>query len=134
MDKRFQRLISEVLFTEGPGPFSTEYLWQPPTDVFECEDNYVVVMEIAGVSREDFQIGISDDVLTISGCRRESSRHSKVALRRFEISYGTFKRSVFLPGPVESENIEARYENGFLEVILPKVSPRRLSINVDGED
>ena len=134
MDRRFQKLLSEVLFTEMPGSFSAEQVWQPPTDVFECEKSYVLRMEIAGVTREDFHIGLAQDILTITGCRRESSKHSKLALRRLEISYGPFKRSVCLPGPVDGDRVEAGYDNGFLEVLLPKSVPRRVSIDVEGED
>ena len=134
MDRRFQRLLSEVLFTEMPGSFSAEPVWQPPTDVFECEHSYVLRMEIAGVGRDDFHIDFSQDVLTITGFRKESSKHSKLALRRLEISYGPFKRTVCLPGPVEADRIEATYENGFLEVLLPKSPPKRLSISVESQD
>lgn len=134
MSRRFQKLLSEVLFTEVPGPFSAEHVWQPPTDVFECEHTYVLRMEIAGVGRKDFQINLTDDILTISGCRREPTKYSKVALRRLEISYGAFKRSVCLPGPVDGDGIQAGYENGFLEVVLPKSAPKSLSIDVDSED
>lgn len=134
MDRRFQKLLSEVLFTEMPGSFSTEQVWQPPTDVFECENSYVLRMEIAGVRRSDFHIDLSQDVLTITGTRREISKHCKVALRRLEICYGPFKRSVCLPGPVDGDHIEATYDNGFLEVLLPKTHPKRLSITVESED
>ena len=134
MNRRFQKLLSEVLFTEVPGSFSAEQVWQPPTDVFECEHAYVLRMEIAGVQRQDFKIDLTDDILTISGCRLESGKYSKLALRRLEISYGPFKRSVCLPGSIDSDAIEANYENGFLEVLLPKSPPKRLSIDVDSED
>jgi HSP20 family protein len=133
MDKRFQKLLSEVLFTEMPG-FSTEQVWQPPTDVFECENAYVLRMEIAGVRREDLNVDFSNDILTITGCRLECAKHNKVALRRLEISYGPFKRSVCLPGSVDRDRIEASYDNGFLEVLLPKGAPKRVSVNVDSED
>jgi len=133
VDRRFQRLLSEVLFPET-GSFSTERVWQPPTDLFECENGYVLRMEVAGMRREDLRIEFAQNVLTITGTRVESSKHSKLALRRLEISYGPFKRSVCLPGLVDADHIEASYENGFLEVLLPKSSPRRTSINVDSDD
>ena len=134
MDRGFQRLLSEVLFAEMPGSFSTEQVWQPPTDVFECTTAYVIRMEIGGVRREDFKVNLAHGMLTITGCRREPAKHSKVALRRVEISYGPFKRCVCLPGPVDGERIEATYENGFLEVLLPKSASKKVSINVDSQD
>ena len=134
MNRRFQKLLSEALFTEVPGAFAAEHVWQPPTDVFECEQAYVLRMEIGGVARKDFTIELTDDILTVSGCRLEPTKYSKVALRRLEISYGAFKRSVCLPGPVEGDRIEAGYENGFLEVVLPKSAPKSLSIDVEGDE
>ena len=134
MNRRFQKLISEVLFAEVPGSFSAEHVWLPPTDVFECEHAYVLRMEVAGVRREDFQITLSDDILTVSGSRPEPVTHNKLALRRLEINYGAFKRSLALPGPIDADAIEAKYENGFLEIMLPKTLPRNLSINVDSEE
>lgn len=128
--KELQKMF-QIFFHDPHPPFSREHAWQPPTDVFEVENAYVIKMELAGVSRSDFQISFEKGVLTVQGLRREMCRHHKVILRVMEISYGAFKRAIYLPEPVDHDGIEATYEAGFLEIVLPKPASERRKINVE---
>lgn len=91
----------------------------PPTDVYEGDTGYVVRMELCGVRPQDVEIHLSDDVLTVQGCRRETSTHGKKAYLQMEIDNGPFARQVALPGPVDPAGAEARLEDGMLEVFIP---------------
>jgi len=94
-------------------------LWRPPTDVYETDDSVVVKVEIAGMSRGDFDISLVDHTLIISGQRQDPA--AKLAYQQMEISYGEFRTEVYLSWPLDVERAQAIYEAGFLFVTLPKV-------------
>lgn len=96
--------------------------WSPQIEVFEREGNLVVHADLPGVKRDDVEVNVNDDVLTIRGQRRQENREAEGGYRRTERSYGTFFRQILLPGGVDPTEIEAAYENGVLEVVVP--SPR----------
>ncbi|MBI4786630.1 MAG: Hsp20/alpha crystallin family protein [Chloroflexi bacterium] len=78
----------------------------------------MVKIEIAGMNPEDIQISFVDRVLTVRGIRQD--RDAKLSYHCLEIPYGEFDSEVVLPGTYDEEAIEAKYENGFLRVVLPK--------------
>lgn len=93
-------------------------IWRPPTDVYETDYHVVVKVEVAGMDRRDFRISLSDRSLTITGRREDPV--AKLAYQQMEISYGDFRTEVYLPCPVVENRVEARYEDGFLIIRLPK--------------
>lgn len=92
--------------------------WRPPTDVYETGDAYVVKVEIAGMREDDFRVTYMDGVLRVEGTRQDTD--AKLGYHQMEIAYGDFRTEVELRVPVDSNNIEAIYLNGFLVVTLPK--------------
>lgn len=118
----------EVYFNEvGPGRpvgFVASPKWKPPTDVYETGDALVVLMDIGGMRPEDFTVEIAEGILTVSGERvpqREGKRH----YHYMEVQVGPFERRLRLPVTVDPQSLKATYEQGFLEVRLAKVPPRR---------
>jgi HSP20 family protein len=111
--------LFETAFETGHGA------WAPPLDLLDRGGHLEVRLELAGMKREDFDITLEDDTLTIAG-RREVSN----AVRN-ERPGGSFSRSVTLPSPVESAQATASYENGVLTIRLPKTEaakPRRITV------
>lgn len=100
--------------------------WRPPTDVYETEDAYQVRVEIAGMRGSDFAVTFERQVLVIQGSRSDAGPRKE--FRQLEIAYGEFETTVEIPEPVEVSKIEAAYQDGFLKVELPKLKPRRVSI------
>jgi HSP20 family protein len=98
-------------------------LWSPAVEVLEKGDKLVVRAEIPGVSREDVNVDITDDALTIEGERRQESEDRGEGFYRSERSYGRFLRTIPLPEGVNAENAEAKFKDGVLEVTLP--APKR---------
>jgi HSP20 family protein len=96
--------------------------WSPQIEVFERDGDLVVHADLPGVRREDVEVSVGEDVLTIRGERRQENRENQGGYRRTERSYGTFFRQIPLPDGVDPTEIEAAYEDGVLEVIIP--SPR----------
>lgn len=133
----FDRMRSEMdrlfrtLLTPGSLPsLQHRGRWCPPTDVFETDSHAVVKVEIAGMTGHDFHISLSNQILTIVGHRPDSSSEKKRAFQQMEISYGPFETEVFLPWMVDGDRVEAKYEDGFLIVTLPKVPVQKRHIAV----
>jgi HSP20 family molecular chaperone IbpA len=93
--------------------------WHPPTDMFENEDAFIVIVEVGAMRHGEFAVNIDRQLLTIQGVRRESE--GMKVYHQMEIAYGDFLSEVQIPKPVISEEIKATYGDGFLRVVLPKV-------------
>jgi HSP20 family protein len=103
-----------------------ETFWRPPTDVYETDDSIVVLVEIAGLSPQDYAITLNARILTVTGERR--SPEGKLAYQQMEIRHGKFRAEVHLPWPLEGAGQTATYENGFLKITLPKAQVRRVLV------
>ena len=99
------------------------HLWRPPTDAYETEDTYIVVVEAAGMRGAEFSVTFERQTLWIRGSRGDSG--GPKAYNQMEIAYGDFETGVHVNAPVDESAIEASYSDGFLRVILPKTLPRR---------
>lgn len=107
--------------------------WRPTVDIFETKDNLVMRAEIPGVEKKDVKINVENDLLTVSGEKKFSDEINKDNYHRIERCYGSFFRSFTLPTRVDRDRIEARYDNGVLEVIMPKkeeAKPKQIDIRV----
>ena len=102
------------------------HAWRPPTDVFETADTVVVRIEVPGVRESDFSVSLADQVLVITGSRQDPS--PKVAYHQMEVRYGEFRVEVYLQWVIDDSGIQAVYDNGFLQVILPKAHKRQIHI------
>jgi len=112
-----------------------EMLWSPPVDVYEKPDKFVVRVEAPGVKKEAIDVSMTGETLTIKGHRKVSKDAKDEEYLRSEISYGSFSRSLTLPTAVDAEKIEATYEDGILEVTVPKAKeakPAKIQIKTKG--
>jgi HSP20 family molecular chaperone IbpA len=101
-------------------PYAREEVWRPPTDVYETDEHFVVMMELAGIKEEDVEVTIFNDVVIVAGARTDSDRPEKVRYHEMGIHFGRFRSEVYLPIKVNPDCVDARYENGFLTMLLPK--------------
>ena len=102
------------------------YEWSPPTDVYETDASFVVRVEAAGMHESEFKINVEDNFLVISGIRAELPERR--VYHQMEIRFGEFSTAVELPIGVDVSKAEAEYEDGFLNVILPKLKPTNINI------
>lgn len=105
--------------------------WNPSVDISENKDSIVLEAELPGMSPDDVNISIENNVLTIQGERRFEKKQNEDNYHRVERSYGTFTRSFTLPPTVSSENVDAAFENGVLKLTLAKreeAKPRKIEI------
>ena len=91
--------------------------WVPNADVFARGEDLVIRMELAGIDREDIEITLHDNTLTISG-ERESDLDEDVSFYVHERFYGAFRRSMTLPAGIDEGRINAYSENGMLEITV----------------
>jgi len=97
-------------------------VWDPPTDLYETEETYVVRMEIAGMREEDFDVSLQNHTLTITGFRPDFP--AKRAYHQMEIRSGKFAAVIELPGSVDVDHALADYQDGFLTITLPKATSK----------
>jgi HSP20 family protein len=112
----------------GNGQSST---WLPTVDAWETDSELVLSFDLPGVSEEEIAVELEDNVLTVSGERERRSDHSSERFYRFERRYGAFSRSVTLPPGVQEESIKADYNDGVLEIRVPKPEeqkPKRIKV------
>ncbi len=106
--------------------YSGSHAWFPPTDVYETDDNLVVRVEIAGMRDGELTVTLDDRLLLIQG--RRPSPEKDCAYHQLEIGYGKFQNGVRLHTPIVAEKAQATYQDGFLELILPKKTPRHIEV------
>jgi HSP20 family protein len=111
--------------------------WVPAVDVLTRGEDLVVRAELPGIDPEkDLDIGLQDNVLRIRGERRHEERTEGEGTYRLESRYGSFERSVLLPEGVKDGDISATYENGILEIVVPKAArqdgAKKIPIQVGG--
>jgi HSP20 family protein len=107
--------------------------WIPAMDLVEEGEQYVLRADLPGVREEDVKVELDDDVLTISGERKSEHEERRDGYHRIERASGSFSRSLTVPDGVDPERVQARFENGVLEVRVPKPEqrkPRRVAISV----
>jgi len=92
----------------------------PKIDIWEDEEKYVVEAELPGFDKKDIDINITDDILTIKASRKKEEEKKDKNYYYTERIYGEFVRSVRLPSEVDKKSIKAKYNNGVLELTLPK--------------
>ena len=115
------------------GPATGSSRWVPPMDLLEKTDRYVLRADLPGVKLDDVALQIEDNVLTVSGARNHDADEDVAAYHHAERPHGSFSRAVTLPKGVDGAAVTAAFNDGVLEVQIPKperVQPRRIEIAV----
>ncbi len=108
-------------------------VWNPPLDVFQDKDHVFVKCELPGMKKEDIQISLHENTLTISGERKQETEIKEGDGYRSERFFGRFHRSLTLPVPVQASNVKAQYKDGILAVTLAKAEeakPKQIEVKV----
>ena len=117
---RFQRF-----FDEFPGFQNvSQDSFSPRIDISENEKSILIDAEIPGVPKENLKLTLQDNILTIEGEKKKRSEEKEKNFYREERSFGKFKRSFTLPVEVDSDNVDAKFNDGTLEIKLNKLEPK----------
>lgn len=129
MQRAFDRMYEEA--RNESSERSGSFWWELPVDVSESDEGYTVKASLPGVKPEDINITFNNGALTIQAeTHAEEEKTSEHFLLR-ERRYGSYARSISLPGLVDSSKIDASFDNGILSLRLPKaeeVKPKRIQV------
>lgn len=130
IDRMFDRFLGGSLMEDGTAFTSN---WTPAVDITEHENEYVVKLEIPGVSKDDVKITLENNVLTVKGEKKQEKESKSANYHRVERSYGAFQRTFTLPMGVKEDSIDASYKDGILNIALPKAEeakPKQIDVKV----
>lgn len=118
--RRMESTWQQMLGPPGSPRFRPPVI-EPPADVYETAESVVVLVEIAGIDDQDVEISVEGNILTIRGQREDRQRHPRRLYTQMEINCGPFERVLNLPAEVDAGKASVTYDDGFLEIVLPKV-------------
>lgn len=133
IQQEMNRLFGAAFDTSSAGNGGSGSHWIPPMDLVEEGEEFVLRADLPGVSEDDVNVELQDNVLSISGRRESEQEDRRQGYYRVERATGAFSRALTLPEGIDPDNIKASFDNGVLEVRVPKPEerkPRKVSINV----
>lgn len=137
VEREFNRLFNSLSSTFGnKANENDEYenaVWSPLTDISENKDNFILKVDLPGMTKEDVKISFANGQLTISGERKQEREEKDTQFHRIERVYGKYFRSFTLPREVKADNISAEFNNGQLTVTVPKaeeIKPKEIEVKV----
>lgn len=130
MQQEMNRVFDEF-FGERQGDMA-QCTWTPMVDVSETDAELKIRAELPGLTQENIEIHLQDNVLTLQGEKKQEQKEERENFHRVERCYGTFSRSFSLPANVKTDAIQATFKNGVLLITLPKVEeakPKKIEIS-----
>lgn len=130
-DRLFQNMFQDFFTPVVSGEEVHARRWLPAVDIRETDEALIFTAELPGLKKEDVQITLENNVLTLSGERKFEKEVKEENFHRLERSYGQFSRSFTLPANVRAEKAEAKFADGLLTVSVPKAEeskPRKVEI------
>lgn len=122
------KMVKDFFGAENPFDW-TDRFWLPENsvevpsaNVIENDKEFKLELSAPGFGKEDFKVDVEDGVLCISAEKEKSSEEEKENYRKKEFSYSSIRRSFTLPENVKEDKIDAKYENGILKIVLPKMA------------
>ena len=117
---RMTQVWQQAIGPPGAPRFCTPLL-EPAVDVYETHDQVVVLVELAGIAGQEVEINVEGRTFTLRGERVARQGHPARLYSQMEICFGPFERVITLPAEVDADGVKASYQDGFLEIALPKV-------------
>jgi HSP20 family protein len=133
MREDMNRLFSQF-FREGDDEEGTWLTgaWAPPVDIHETDEALILKAELPGFSKDDVHVELHNNRLTLRGERRHETEVKEEQYHRRERAYGSFQRTFQLPTTIDQDKVKASFQNGILELRLPKseaAKPKRIGIS-----
>ena len=108
--------------------------WNPNVDIYKEGDNYILKSEIPGMNKDEIDIMVQDNVVTIKGAKKLEKEVKEENYYHSERRFGSFQRSFELPGPIDKKKVKASYKDGVLELALPiqeEAKPKQIKIDIE---
>jgi len=119
------RLLNEFYGRVVPTTETYQGDWYPAMDITETDNEVIATLELPGLKREDIKVSVNNDILTVSGEKKQEKTEENENIHRVERTYGYFKRSVALPVEVDTNKVKAVYKDGVLKVTMPKLEEKK---------
>jgi HSP20 family protein len=119
LEHRFRELLGR---DEGLGRGSG--VWSPPADVLMDEEGLLIMVELAGIQRDDIRLALDDQTLVIRGSRHCPAGEDNREYSTMELSFGTFERTFRLAEGLDTSRVDANYKDGFLKIRIPRQAGR----------
>src|SRR5271166_4690894 len=135
LQNRLNRLFEEQ-YSGGREESLTTGAFVPPVDIYEDEHGIQLKLEVPGIDQKDLDVKVENNTLTVSGERKFEQEEKEENFRRVERHYGIFTRSFTLPSTVNTEDINASYDNGVLNIRLAKraeAKPKQIKVSVGSQ-
>ena len=135
LQERINRMFDDTIRTLYPtdGEELEKGTWAPAVDIYETNDSFVVSADLPGLNKDEIQIDLKDNTLTLKGEKKFEEKVSKDNYIRIERAYGSFVRSFTLTQNVDPEKIKAKYKEGVLEITIPKkeeAKPKQIKVEL----
>lgn len=134
LQDRMHRLFDQTLTrSRGEQEDLAPAAWSPPVDIYETAEGFVLKAELPGLSKDDIDIQVRDNTLTLRGERRLKKDVKQDNCLRVERATGTFQRVFTLPNAFQTDKVRAVFKAGMLEVSVPKAEeakPKQIKIEV----
>ncbi|UCG14636.1 MAG: Hsp20/alpha crystallin family protein [Deltaproteobacteria bacterium] len=136
IEKEFERMRQRMesmlgsLSRPGSATLCGTTGWRPSLDLYETPEEFVVLMDLAGVQPKDVEVIVERQVVRISGNRCRPGDDNVTRVHHMEIDFGPFNHGVRLPGPVDPDAASSNYRDGFLLVRLPKEGRTATSVAI----
>ena len=117
----------------GRMPMERQDLWAPIVDIVENNGNIEVKVELPGMNKDDIKVTIKNNMLRLSGERKQEEETTEKTFHRIERYFGKFSRTIQLPADIDADKIKAQYKDGVLNITLPKpksMKPKEIEIEV----
>ena len=125
VQSEINRLFNTLFDAPTPAAGSPARRWVPAMDLVEGDSGFVLRADLPGLSEQDVKIEVQDNVLTVSGERKSEHEERRDGFYRVERASGVFSRSLTLPEGVDPHSVTASFENGVLEIHIPKPEARK---------
>jgi HSP20 family protein len=135
MQDRINRIFGDAYTRRYDDDLTQRGEWFPPVDIYENANQEIVLKaELPGLAREDIDLRVENNTLTLRGERKQDTEVKQDQYHRVERSYGAFSRSFSLPTRIDTENVRAEFREGVLTITLPvkaEAKPRQIEVAVN---
>ena len=131
-DTHLDRFFNDFFTPVRWQPYNEKRFWNPAADIIENDDAFMINVELPGLVKDQINVDVKENILTINGERSEEKEEKADKVYRRERFQGKFQRAFALPNSVDTGNIGAEFSDGLLKITIPKVpkeKPKQITVH-----
>jgi len=128
--KEMNTLMDEIIGFSRISIYRKTY-FSPPVDIYEANNRFVIIIDVAGINKKQMNVSVSDDILIIKGERKRTNAiDENLCYYHMEIEYGPFERRIRIPRNIDIDNMKIEYDNGLLNIEIPLITKQVRKIEI----